>query len=250
MGLAMSLNLDIDSLPPEQVEAAITRLEAMKAQRATENKLAHYRPYPKQVAFHAAGVRCRERLLIAANQSGKSLAGAMECAMDATGRYPDWWKGRRFDSQRSAGVDFKPMSGTPPETWAFHDQRIPRYERDIINMVGMGVTENAALKPKREGRRRGLLGDLCPRQDWQRRGAGGGGLDVERVNCACQTATQGTCRRVPARADDGPAPRRRWSASQAIPMEHPLSGVERDRQHVLCGKCRPVGLAAGPNDPA
>ena len=93
----MSLNLDIDSLPPEKVEAAITRLEAMKAQRAAENKLAHYRPYPKQVAFHAAGVRCRERLLIAANQSGKSLAGAMECAMHATGRYPDWWKGRRFD---------------------------------------------------------------------------------------------------------------------------------------------------------
>jgi len=31
---------------------------------------------------------------------------------------------------------------------AFLDQRIPGYERDIINMVGMGVTENAALKPK------------------------------------------------------------------------------------------------------
>jgi quercetin dioxygenase-like cupin family protein len=30
---------------------------------------------------------------------------------------------------------------------AFLDQRIPRYEREIINMVGMGVTENAALKP-------------------------------------------------------------------------------------------------------
>src|SRR3954468_11850382 len=30
---------------------------------------------------------------------------------------------------------------------AFLDQRIPRYERDIINMVGMGVTENVALKP-------------------------------------------------------------------------------------------------------
>src|SRR3984893_17463949 len=30
---------------------------------------------------------------------------------------------------------------------AFLDQRIPRYERDIINMVGMGVTENAALTP-------------------------------------------------------------------------------------------------------
>ena len=34
MGLAMSLNLDIDSLPPEKVAAAITRLEAMKARRA------------------------------------------------------------------------------------------------------------------------------------------------------------------------------------------------------------------------
>jgi mannose-6-phosphate isomerase-like protein (cupin superfamily) len=30
---------------------------------------------------------------------------------------------------------------------AFLDQPIARYERDIINMVGMGVTENAALKP-------------------------------------------------------------------------------------------------------
>jgi hypothetical protein len=112
----MSLNLDIDSLPPEKVEAAITRLEAMKAQRAAENKLAYYRPYPKQVAFHAAGVRCRERLLIAANQSGKSLAGAMECAMHATGRYPDWWKGRRFDKPTigwGAGTTNETTRGAP-----------------------------------------------------------------------------------------------------------------------------------------
>ena len=30
---------------------------------------------------------------------------------------------------------------------AFLDQRIPAYEREIINMVGMGVTENAELRP-------------------------------------------------------------------------------------------------------
>jgi phage terminase large subunit-like protein len=94
----MSLNLDIDRLPPEKVEAAITRLEAMKAQRAAENKLAHYRPYPRQAAFHEAGAKYRERLLMAANQSGKTLAGGFECAMHATGRYPDWWEGRRFAS--------------------------------------------------------------------------------------------------------------------------------------------------------
>ena len=91
------MNLDIDSLPPEQAEVALTRLEAIKAQRAVENALAHYVPYPRQQQFHNAGATHRERLLIAANQSGKSLAGGMECAMHATGRYPDWWRGRRFD---------------------------------------------------------------------------------------------------------------------------------------------------------
>ena len=30
---------------------------------------------------------------------------------------------------------------------AFLDQRIPAYEREIINMVGMGVTENSELAP-------------------------------------------------------------------------------------------------------
>jgi hypothetical protein len=31
---------------------------------------------------------------------------------------------------------------------AFLDQRIPRYERDIINMVGMGVTEECRAQPE------------------------------------------------------------------------------------------------------
>jgi hypothetical protein len=96
----MSLNLDIDSLPPEQVEAAITRLEALKAQRAAENKLAHYVPYPKQRDFHTAGRKYRERLLMAGNQVGKTLAAAMETAMHVTGLYPDWWQGHRFDRRR------------------------------------------------------------------------------------------------------------------------------------------------------
>src|SRR6516162_862870 len=97
MGLAMSLNLDIDSLPPEQVEAAITRLEAVKAQRAAENKLAHYRPYPKQAAFHEAGAKHRERLFMCANRFGKTTGGAAELAFHLTGDYPEWWNGKRFD---------------------------------------------------------------------------------------------------------------------------------------------------------
>jgi phage terminase large subunit-like protein len=65
--------------------------------RQRTNGLARYRPYPKQAEFHAAGAGHRERLLMAANQVGKTLAGSMEWAMHLTGRYPDWWEGKRFD---------------------------------------------------------------------------------------------------------------------------------------------------------
>ena len=56
-----------------------------------------YRPYPKQLEFHDAGATHRERLFLAGNQLGKTLAGAFEEAAHATGNYPIWWKGRRFD---------------------------------------------------------------------------------------------------------------------------------------------------------
>src|SRR5689334_7246813 len=78
---------------PEYLET----LEAEKSRRLTENRLAYYKPYPKQIEFHNAGATHRERLLMAGNQLGKTLAGAFETAMHATGRYPDWWKGYRFD---------------------------------------------------------------------------------------------------------------------------------------------------------
>lgn len=61
------------------------------------HRLEDYAPYAKQREFHAAGKRYRERLLMAGNQLGKTLAAAMEVAMHMTGRYPDWWDGYRFD---------------------------------------------------------------------------------------------------------------------------------------------------------
>ncbi len=56
-----------------------------------------YLPYPKQMAFHEAGLAHRERLFLAGNQLGKTMAGAFEEAAHATGKYPIWWAGRRFD---------------------------------------------------------------------------------------------------------------------------------------------------------
>ena len=85
------------SLPSDISPAVLASLEAEKNRRHTEDRLRYYTPYPKQLEFHAAGATHRERLLMAGNQIGKTLAGGFEVAMNATGRYPDWWKGRRFD---------------------------------------------------------------------------------------------------------------------------------------------------------
>lgn len=52
---------------------------------------------PKHKAFFAAGHKYEERLFMAANRSGKSVAGAFESNCHLTGIYPDWWEGRRFE---------------------------------------------------------------------------------------------------------------------------------------------------------
>jgi len=39
----------------------------------------------------------RERLLMASNRFGKTQCGAAEMAIHLTGKYPDWWQGKRFD---------------------------------------------------------------------------------------------------------------------------------------------------------
>ncbi len=61
-------------------------------------RLLYYRPYPKQYEFHAAGEKSRERLLLKGNQIGGTYCAANELAMHATGWYPDWWPGRRYDA--------------------------------------------------------------------------------------------------------------------------------------------------------
>ena len=77
--------------------ALLARLQAESERRQSRTKLLRYKPYPKQAEFHAAGAMHRERLLMAGNQLGKTLAGAAEAAFHLTGLYPDWWEGRRWD---------------------------------------------------------------------------------------------------------------------------------------------------------
>ena len=93
----MTMNSTPSLKPSDNDELLLAALNAEKARRLIENRLAYYEPYLKQSQFHAAGATQRERLLMAGNQLGKTLAGGFEAAMHATGRYPQWWTGRRFD---------------------------------------------------------------------------------------------------------------------------------------------------------
>jgi len=84
-------------LEPDRAASLRAALIAERDRRERENRLKNYKPYPKQNEFHAVGLNTRERLFMAGNQLGKTWAGGFEAAMHATGRYPDWWTGRRFD---------------------------------------------------------------------------------------------------------------------------------------------------------
>lgn len=84
-----------------------------KERRARGRKLASYFPdtgplrrelYPKHLAFFEAGARFRERCFLAGNRVGKTDAGGYELTCHLTGKYPAWWKGKRFDRPIKAWI--------------------------------------------------------------------------------------------------------------------------------------------------
>jgi phage terminase large subunit-like protein len=66
--------------------------------------------YPKHLEFFDAGARFKQRLFMAANRVGKTVAGAFEITCHLTGLYPHWWTGWRAAGPIDAwacGVDSK-----------------------------------------------------------------------------------------------------------------------------------------------
>ena len=105
------------------------------------DQLALYRPYQKQIDFHNAGQEHDERLLMAGNQLGKTLAGGMEWAMHLTGRYPDWWTGKVFD---------KPVrlwaAGVTAESTRDNPQRVLMGAPQTKEAWGSGTIPKDAIK--------------------------------------------------------------------------------------------------------
>jgi phage terminase large subunit-like protein len=99
------------------VKARAEKLELLslieeKERRLKTRKLYSYYPdkgplrrelYIKHNQFFEAGIKKRERLMLAANRIGKTEGvGGYEMALHLTGDYPAWWVGRRFDKPISA----------------------------------------------------------------------------------------------------------------------------------------------------
>lgn len=88
---------------------------------------------------------------MAGNQLGKTLAGAAEMAMHLTGRYPEWWDGRRFDQPITAmagsetgeltrdGVQ-RLLMGPPSDEAAWGTGMIP-HECIVDKARSMGVAD-------------------------------------------------------------------------------------------------------------
>jgi hypothetical protein len=53
--------------------------------------------YPKHLQFFGLGKKKPFRLFCAGNGVGKTSAGCFEATCHATGMYPDWWTGQRYD---------------------------------------------------------------------------------------------------------------------------------------------------------
>lgn len=115
------------SSPAEQLIA----IEEELKRRAAGRKYLSYYPdegplrrelYSKHLEFFAAGKTHLARAAIAGNRVGKTTLSAFETQLHLTGRYPDWWQGRRYSH--------------PVEWWAASDTS--ETTRDISQLEFLG----------------------------------------------------------------------------------------------------------------
>lgn len=95
--------MDLSRISPEVRAEMLAQVKALLATRKIDTMYPDKGPlrrelYKKHLEFFEAGANYRERCAMAANRVGKTEGmGGYETALHLTGRYPDWWPGRRFD---------------------------------------------------------------------------------------------------------------------------------------------------------
>jgi len=124
--------IDISRFSPQQRAHVMALLREVERRNRTrmidtmfpdEGRYARYK-YPKHLEFFRLGATRPERVFMAANRVGKTVAAGTEWTYHLTGRYPNWWEGHRF--QRPIRLL---ASGDTHET-----------TRDIIQLKMVGAT--------------------------------------------------------------------------------------------------------------
>lgn len=126
--------------PSLSLKRELATLLGEKAKRQQRNRLTRYKPYTKQLQFHANGTVDRERLLMAGNQLGKTYCGAAEMAFHLTGQYPEWWPGKRYERPIRAWAGSKTGEVTRDGV-----QRLLVGEPKDESQFGTGLIPHAAL---------------------------------------------------------------------------------------------------------
>src|SRR6516164_11021511 len=96
--------MSLQEIPPQKMAAMLTRAEAEREQRRAQNRLAAYKPYRKQSAFHEAGATHRERLLIAATSRARALPAEWRPPCMRQGAIQMDGRASAFRSRPSVGV--------------------------------------------------------------------------------------------------------------------------------------------------
>lgn len=86
--------------------------------------------YLKHTDFFAGGDEFNERALFGGNRAGKTLAGAYEMTCHLSGKYPRWWRGKRFED--------------PVQAWCAGDTA--RTVRDILQKELLGEPGDMAAE--------------------------------------------------------------------------------------------------------
>lgn len=99
--------------------------------------------YPKHLEFFGLGKTYRERVFLAGNRVGKTVAAGSEWAYHLTGMYPDWWHGHTF-----AGPITVLASGDTHETTRdiLQEKLLGTDDRDRPEMIGTGLIPGLQIK--------------------------------------------------------------------------------------------------------
>lgn len=107
-GITCSIRSDADMSSPIHLARSLPSPDAIEAllEKRSKNKFYSMFPdegplarsgYTRHLEFVASTKVCNETLFCSANKVGKTQMGGFMTTAFATGDYPDWWPGRKFD---------------------------------------------------------------------------------------------------------------------------------------------------------